>query len=341
MREGWAVGLRLDGELVAFAAALPAALSVDGARVDSVEVSFLCVHAEHRGRRLTSVVLGELARRVAASGVRHAVYTSSSQLPQAVGCARFHHRPLRPRRLLSSGFVEIEPVFAGLYAARFATLRRTGTPGLRPLRAADVPEATALVNRLHSGARLSRLFSPAELAHAALPRRGRMAAYVVVCPESGRLRGLVSFGLSVARPRGRRISWPWRLLPIGRPSVRAATLQLFAVEEGVDGAQLLADVLVLAKGRGCDVLTALDTFQAGPLLRQLRFEEGDGRLRFHVYNYGLTGATASALAPRDPRAVGGNAARGSRSSTSISSAAEGPRGSWTLQPTEIALLCSM
>lgn len=319
MRYGWAVSLRLDGRLVGFAAALPMSLRIDGERVDAVEVTYLCVHREQRGRKLTGLLLRELARRVAAAGVQHAVYTTANAaLPRAVGRARFHHWPLRPRRLIASGFVELEPLFEGLYAARFALPRRTRTVGLRPLRARDLPEAAALVNRLHSAARLGRQFgSAAELGHCALPRRGLVAAYVVECPQSGRVLALLSFALSEARPRaaGARSAWRRALAARGvapRP-IRAATLQLLAADEGVDAAQLLADALVLACRCGCDVLTALDTFQAARLLRPLRFEEGDGRLHFHLYNYGVVpkagrapspAAKATSLSGAGPRRAG-------------------------------------
>lgn len=347
MRDGWAVGLRHDGRLVGFAAALPSSLNIDGDRVDAVEVTFLCVHAEHRGRKLTAVLLRELARRVAAAGVQHAVYTtaSSTALPHAVGCARYHHWPLRPRRLIASGFVEIEPLFEGLYADRFVTPHRTRTRGLRRLRPRDLPEAVALLNREHSRARLGRWFrSPAELGHSAMPRRGLAAAYVVRCPESGRLLALLAFALSAAWPRAAanaesrwcKLLAALRLWP--RP-IRAATLQLLVAEAEVDRQQLLADALVLAKRHGCDVLTALDTFEVGPLLGPLRFEEGDGTLNYHLYNYGLAPSAGGPSAPA-PRArslaVSGGPRKVAEPPTRARSAP-----AISLQPVEIALPSSL
>lgn len=352
MRDSWAVGLRLGGELVAFAAALPVALAVDGARVDAVEVTYLCVHAAQRGKRLTRVLLRALARRVADAGVQHAVYTTSNErLPRALGRAHFYHRPLRPRRLIASGFVEVEPLFEALYAERFAVPRRTRTRGLRPLRPCDLPAARALVNRAHGRARLGRVVgSDAELGHLALPQRGLVAAYVLPCARTGRARALLTFALSVAHPHeagdARRSAWR-RLLARRRPPIRAATLQLLAADMGVDIEQLLADGLVLARRHGCDVLTALDTFEAGPLLSPLRFAESEGSLSFHLYNYGVAhgrGERAPSLRARHAASAISSGVRARAVGARLSCALDRgrlPALGLLLRPEEIALPSSL
>jgi glycylpeptide N-tetradecanoyltransferase len=286
--------------------------------------------------------------------VRVAVYTSSAPLPGAVGRARTFHWPLRPRRLVASGFVDVAPPFVPLYLARFGGQPwRTRTAGLRVLRPADLPAAARLLAALHGRARLGRLFGSRDaLAHAALPRRGLLASYVVVCPESGRLRALLTLALSTAAPlepaapppRGWRRLLPWPLRRSRPRELRAASVQLFAAEEGVDRAVLLGDVRVLARRLGCHVLTALETFQLGRALRALRFEEGEGELNFYLYNYGLAPSRSEGEAGREADEGACEAVSAGTPAVPVRSLSGGvrrpeppARASLVLRPSEIAL----
>lgn len=314
MRADWALCVRdqrSGGRLVGFVAAVPRALWLDGAQVDGVEVCFLCVHPGYRGRGLTPLLLRELARRLARHGVRVAVYTGSKRLPGALAEARYYHRPLQPLRLARSGFVEVEPAFVHLYALHFRLPRRTATAGLRPMRKADIAQCARLLDSAHARARLGlRYRSPAELAHWLRPRaREQMAAYVVDERATGAVRAVVAFSLSTAvrtcaaanATPSDRTRAPWWARPVSavrglwpRASVRGAVLHVLAADASVDVAELLRDASVLARRRGCHVLSALESHTTPrAALGAAKFREGDNSLHFYLYNYGLAAVRAA------------------------------------------------
>jgi len=73
--------------------------------VESVEVNFLCVHAEHRQKRLAEFLVREVTRRVNRRGIYSAIHTSGSLLPQSPFCtARYYHKFLDIRTLNAAGY---------------------------------------------------------------------------------------------------------------------------------------------------------------------------------------------------------------------------------------------
>jgi glycylpeptide N-tetradecanoyltransferase len=57
--------------------------------------------------------------------------------------------------------------------------------------------------------------------------------------------------------------------------------------------ELMRDALILAIKHDFDVYNALDIFQNGTVLKELKFGIGDGRLQYYIYNW----RTAEVAAP--------------------------------------------
>jgi glycylpeptide N-tetradecanoyltransferase len=48
---------------------------------------------------------------------------------------------------------------------------------------------------------------------------------------------------------------------------------------------LTKDALVLAKQKGFDVFNALDIMDNMPIMKELKFGQGDGNLHYYLYNW--------------------------------------------------------
>ena len=116
-----------------------------------VEINFLCVHKKLRSKRVAPVLIKEITRRVNCQGIFQAVYTAGVVLPKPVGTCRYWHRSLNPKKLIEVKFSHLS---RNMTMQRHLKLYRlpeeTKVAGLRPLKAADVPEACKLLNKVRS-----------------------------------------------------------------------------------------------------------------------------------------------------------------------------------------------
>lgn len=65
----------------------------------------------------------------------------------------------------------------------------------------------------------------------------------------------------------------------------SAVYSYYHVATSMPFEELMMNALVLAKKENADVFNALDLASNGPVLRPLKFGEGDGFLQYYLYNW--------------------------------------------------------
>ena len=171
-------------KLVAFISGVPTTMQIHGQAVPVVEINFLCVHKKLRSKRLAPVLIKEITRRANLQGIFQAVYTAGTVLPVPVSSARYYHRSLHPKKLVSVGFSRLPPN-GRLTLARMCKMYQlpatpVALPQLRPMTAADVPQVTKLLQDYFAQNQFAMhvQYTPEEVAHWFLPRPGVMDSYV-------------------------------------------------------------------------------------------------------------------------------------------------------------------
>jgi glycylpeptide N-tetradecanoyltransferase len=261
-------------KLVAFISGVPATVRVrDSEKTKMVEINFLCVHKKLRAKRLAPVLIKEITRRVNLVGVFQAVYTAGVVLPVPVAAARYHHRSLNPKKLVSVGFSRLAP---RMTLARLAKLYKlpveTSTPGLRPMELKDVTGVHTLLTTYLQKFKLSVVFEPEDIHHWLLPRPGVIDSFVVENSETGEITDFCSY-----------YHLPSTIL--GRDDTLRAAYSYYNVATSVSWVDLMRDCLVLAKKEGADVFNALNLMDNDEYLKELKFGLGDGNLQYYLYNW--------------------------------------------------------
>lgn len=261
-----------SGKLVAFISGIPATVRVRERSVKMVEINFLCVHKKLRSKRLAPVLIKEITRRTNMTGVFQAVYTAGVVLPVPVSKARYHHRSLNPKKLVSVGFSRLGP---RMTLARLQKLYKlpveTSTKGLRVMTKDDVPGVHKLLTNYLKKFQLSIMFEEDEVAHWLLPRKGVVDAFVVE-NSKGELTDLCSF-----------YHLPSTIL--GKNDTLFAAYSFYNVATSVAWSELMRDCLILAKNGGADVFNALNLMENDSFLSELKFGLGDGYLQYYLYNW--------------------------------------------------------
>ena len=272
----WHCGVRVSGtgKLVAFISAVPATIRVAAAAVPMVEINFLCVHKKLRQKRLAPVLIKEITRRVNLCDVWQAVYTAGVVLPKPVAECQYWHRSLNPKKLIAVGFSRLAPRMTMARTLKLYKLPEAPlTPGVRAMEARDVPAVTRLLARYLERYALAPVMTEDDVAHWLVMRERVIYAYVVES-AAGEITDLVSF-----------YTLPSTVIGNDQYSTLEAAFMYYTVPGSTPIEALMQDALILAAATGHDVFNALDIFENGPLLRELKFGIGDGKLRYYLFNW--------------------------------------------------------
>ncbi|RKP02515.1 hypothetical protein CXG81DRAFT_10699 [Caulochytrium protostelioides] len=297
----WHVAVRASksGKLLAFISGIPSVLGLRGRHQPLVDINFLCVHKQLRSKRMAPVLIREVTRQCHLLGTFQAVYTAGVYLPTPVAVCRYWHRSLVPRKLVDVGFSAL-PRGASMaqHINRYRLPQQTATPGLRPMREADVPAVTQLLAAYLTRFPLAPILTEEEVRHWLLPRKNVLYSYVVdadstpdAAPrDAPAITQFVSF-----------YSLPSTV--IGHPKhdqVRAAYLYYYATAMDATAAaqaaagaagtinalrRLINDTLILAHRAGFDVFNCLDLGDNHHFTEPLLFARGSGELHYYTYNY--------------------------------------------------------
>jgi glycylpeptide N-tetradecanoyltransferase len=298
----WHIGVRVSSnkKLVAFISGVPITLKIRSSKVQASEINYLCIHKKLRSKRLTPVLIKEVTRQCNLKGIFQAIYTVGVVLPTPVSVCRYFHRSLNIPKLVDVNFT---------YVPRHMTVARmvrqhkvppsTSCKGLREMEDRDVTQVHDLFSRYMQRFTMIPLMSVEELRHNLLKGKG------VGESVDGRKQGQVTWTYVVENSESQKITdfFSFYSLPstiIGNtryPTLEAAYMFYYATDvafsdnENVDQLvkartlEIFGDALVVANNAKFDVFNALTLLDNVPILKDLKFGEGNGFLNFYLYNW--------------------------------------------------------
>ncbi|KAG6428593.1 hypothetical protein SASPL_112845 [Salvia splendens] len=277
--QNWHIGVRVKAskKLVAFITGIPVKMSVRGEVVRMAEVNFLCVHKKLRSKRLAPVMIKEVTRRIHLENIWQAAYTAGVLLPTPVATCQYWHRTLNPKKLIDIGFSRLGDRMTMSRTIKLYRLpTSTATPGLRKMELRDVLSVTRLLQTYLSRFVVAPTFDEDEVEHWLLPQENVVESYVVESLETHEITDFFSF-----------YALPSSILNNPSYSTLKAAYSFYNVSTRTPLIQLFQDALVVAKQKDYDVFNALDVMDNEPLMKDLKFGQGDGQLYYYLYNYRL------------------------------------------------------
>jgi len=241
------------------------------------EINFLCVHKGLRSLKLAPMLIQEVTRQVHLCGMFQAVYTAGVTLPTPFTEARYYHRSLNPKKLIEVGFSGLS---RNMTIARAVKLYRvdekTSLLGIRPMEAKDVAGVHKLLTQYLAKFDVAPIFSPEEVEHFFLPRRGVMNSYVVEDPLTHALTAFGSF-----------YSLPSTILSNPKYNRLNAAYLYYCVNTRGPVSAVVSDLIVLAKQQKFDVFNCLELMDNASFLKDLKFGPGDGTLHYYLFNWAM------------------------------------------------------
>ncbi|KAL0946633.1 hypothetical protein HGRIS_012830 [Hohenbuehelia grisea] len=307
----WHVGVRVasNKKLVAFISGVPMNVRIRANTVGAVEINYLCVHKKLRHKRLAPVLIKEVTRQCHLKGIFQALYTAGVVLPTPVSVCRYQHRCLNVQKLVDTKFWFVP---RSMTIARMIRLHKLPSKphlnGLREMEDRDVEAVADLYERYMKRFGIAPDMTVDDIRHHFLSGRGKGAGEPGGELEhkwKGGREGQVVWAFVVENPETHKITdfFSFYSLPstvINNPKhdlLNAAYLYYYATDVAFqDHAEetgllkrrvqdLVGDALVVADQAKFDVFNALTLMDTVPVLKELKFGDGDGFLNFYLYNW--------------------------------------------------------
>lgn len=273
----WLFGVRggKKNKLFGFISGIPVDCVVRGKTIKMAEINFLCVHKSLRTKRLATVLIKEVTRRVNLLDIWQAVYTAGVLIPLPISKTTYWHRSLNPKKLVEVGFSSLPP---NMPMARYVKLLKlpneTSIKGLRPMNKGDIKIVTELLNDYLKAYPVHLHFSEKEVEHFLLPREGVVDTYVVENPDSKKVTDFLSY-----------YHLPSSILKHEKHKMLKVAYSYYSVAKTVPMEELMRNALIIAKQKDFDVFNALDILENEKFLKELKFGIGDGNLHYYLYNW--------------------------------------------------------
>lgn len=285
--QDWHLGVFTSDKLVAFISAVPASITVYETTLKVAEVNFLCVHKALRHKRLAPVLIKEITRRINRTGIWQALYTAGVYLPRPIGESQYWHRPLNIAKLVDVGFSVLPPKQTMQIAERLTALPANHKlSGIRVTTTKDCDKIYELFQAEFekNPKALRPAFSKDDIAHWLMPKKDVLYSYVR--EVDGVITDFFSF-----------YSLPSRVI---KHNTRYQRIEVaycyYVIANTVTREALLYEALIEAKNCGFDVFNALDLGGNAETFGNLRFGQGDGLLRYYLYNWKCSQMPASEIA---------------------------------------------
>ncbi|KAK1049086.1 glycylpeptide N-tetradecanoyltransferase [Friedmanniomyces endolithicus] len=301
-KRDWHIGVRTKataesgdkpGKLVAFIAGVPATIKVRDATLHISEINFLTVHRKLRSKRLAPVLIKEVTRRCYQVGVYQALYTAGTLLPTPVTTARYFHRSLDWEHLYKTGFSHLPSGTTELRQKyKYRLDSQTSIKGLRAMKSGDLPAVKELLAKYLERFALRQEFEERELEHWLCSKESEGVVWSFVVQDGGKITDFVSYYLLEST-----------VLKSASPTdhqqtIRAAYLSYYASSAAFTTPKsqaqtalqarlqlLMHNTLILAKRDAFHVFNALTTMDNPLFLKESKFEPGDGRLHYYLFNW--------------------------------------------------------
>jgi glycylpeptide N-tetradecanoyltransferase len=264
-----------EKQMVGFISAIPVHIVIHGNEVSMVEINFLCVHSSFRNSRLAPVLIKEITRRVHLKDIWQAVYTAGVLLPKPIAKCTYYHRNLNIQKLLDVKFTYLSP-HMNLARAKgiYKLAKEPSITGIRKMEEKDVDGVYKLLNGYLTQFKVRPYFSKEEIRHWFTPRSKVVYTFVLENYETGEITDMLSF-----------YSLPSSVLNHEVHKTLFAAYSFFNVAITVTYKELIKNALILAKSEGFDVYNALNLMQNNSVFTDLLFGQGDGSLKYYLYNY--------------------------------------------------------
>lgn len=242
------------------------------------EINFLCVLRKLRVKKLATLLIQEITRRVNLRDIWQAVYTKGGEIYSHLTVGKYYHRSLNHEKMIDVKFMSLPFCLSKLQnpmkanESRLKLPDKTQTKNLRQMESKDVPQVTKLLANYSKKFSVAPSYNEEMVEHLLLPKKGIVYTYVVE-GDAG-LTDFFSF-----------FSVPCTVFGSSKYSEFASAYIFYYAATATPLLQLMTDLLILAKQENFDVCNVVGVMENESFLEELKFVTGNGLLHYYFYNW--------------------------------------------------------
>ena len=284
------VVVKETGLLVGFISSILSKNQIYSGKLKTSEVNFLCVHPKLRDKRLSPLLIKELSRRVKLQsvefeGLKQMIYTSNKYLPTPFASAKYYHRPIDMDALIETNFTIIPKNLTILDIKKQLLLPKNMAQTYMKLNETHITGAMNVLNEYFEKFTCHPLFDEDEFKHVFL-NNNIVSSYVVMKDDN--IVDFVSFYKLPSKILESSINQKYPFLNIG---------YLYYYSSNSENLyNIINNIVIAAKNEGMHVFNALDIMENSLILKDLKFQEGSGKLNYYLGNYNCMEMTSTQIA---------------------------------------------
>lgn len=252
--------------LVGFVFARKHKLSINAENVDVVNINYLCLVKDLRGKYFAPIIIKEITRRANLKGINQAVFTGNANLPNSFTSAGYYHRPLNIDKLVDLDFCDSNLKKRDLFPFLYENILMRENTTIATEK--DLCEAYKLYIKKAKNHRVYEVQSLDEFIYNQISRDD--VVYSLVHKINGIVVSYASFFIIDT------------FVVNKNNYIKTAYLYYHA---GEDRVEMMNDIVVCARGIDCDMFNLVDIADNDMVIPRLFFARGDTDLHYYLYNW--------------------------------------------------------
>ena len=246
---------------------------------------FVSESATYRVSDLISKKIKELKSDGIKYDLKQVMYTSNKYLPTPFGSARYHHRPIDIAALVETGFTTLPKDVTVLDAKKVVLLPKNVSSNFIKMEEHHVPEVMVILNSYFDRYTCHPIFDESEFKHIFL-NNSIVTSYVVI--DDGKVVDFISYYKLPSKVLNPAKNKNYPVINTGYLFYYTSTVETIFT--------LINNMMIVARNEGIHVFNALDIMENGIILKDLKFEEGTGRINYYMYNYSCMNMSSHQIA---------------------------------------------
>ena len=192
------LGVKATGKtkILGFLAGIPTKININGNVIKTCYINFLVVHKKLRHKKLTTLLVKEIARRIKSTNTWSAIYTAGHVIRPPFAQSQFFHRQLNVKKNIEIGYAALPKNTTLARYVKSLALKEISPSDIkgipRVMTTKDVAEVYQLYKRQMKKYKCHFVYSQDEFMHLIVPKKGVVYTLVIEGAD-GKLTDFISF----------------------------------------------------------------------------------------------------------------------------------------------------
>lgn len=267
------IRIKTNKNIVGFISMVPSLLNIYNKNIEVGRVNYLCVHKKLREKGMAPILIKEITRQSNLKGCFVAIYTSGTLLPNPMVNCSYYHRYINIKKLIEVGFTYKRENISMKSVEKLYDIKDISKHKVRELDLEDIKYILPKLNNYLSKYHIYQIFNEEEFKYWFITRKDVVYSYVII-DKNDEPTDFFSF-----------YKIPSQIIGNNKYKTLNIAYSFYNIISILKWEELMEECLIQCKKLGFDVYNCLDLMDNREFLNKLKFEQGNGKLKYYIYNW--------------------------------------------------------